>query len=130
MNRHGQRGFTLLDVAITVALVGILAAVAVPRYRAYAARAKRAEAQGALRVLWAAERAYYNDVGHYTASFVDLGFRLEEGHLESESVYAGHRYVYQLSQPWGERSFYCTATANIDSDGFPDVLTIEEGRTP
>ena len=42
------RGFTLIEVMITVAIVGILAAVAYPSYREYVERSRRSEAQGVL----------------------------------------------------------------------------------
>lgn len=42
------RGFTLIEVMITVAIVGILAAVAYPSYREYVDRSRRSEAQGIL----------------------------------------------------------------------------------
>lgn len=43
-----QHGFTLIELMITVAIVGILAAVAYPSYREYVAKSRRAEAQALL----------------------------------------------------------------------------------
>ena len=44
MERRGQSGFTLIEVMIVVAIIGILASVAMPAFRDYSARAKVSEA--------------------------------------------------------------------------------------
>lgn len=48
LSRHSRRGFTLVELVIAVAVVGILAAIAIPSWREMQARAKHAEAYDVL----------------------------------------------------------------------------------
>jgi prepilin-type N-terminal cleavage/methylation domain-containing protein len=49
--RPAQRGFSLVELLVTVALLGILAAIAVPSYRSFVARGQQEEAQTNLTLL-------------------------------------------------------------------------------
>lgn len=50
MNRHrtGSKGFTLIELMIVVAIMGILIAVAYPNYASYISKTRRSDAQGVL----------------------------------------------------------------------------------
>lgn len=50
-NHLYQRGFTLIELMITVVIVGVLAAVAIPNYSEYVSKGKRAEARANLQQL-------------------------------------------------------------------------------
>jgi type IV pilus assembly protein PilE len=66
-------GFTLIEVMITVVIVGILAAIALPSYSQYVTRSKLMEAQGKLSDLRAQQERYFMDNRTYRAPSGDCG---------------------------------------------------------
>jgi type IV pilus assembly protein PilE len=72
--RRGSGGFTLIELMITVAIVGILAAVAYPSYADYVRKGKRATAQAALMDIASRQQTYLLDRRAYTDSLSTLGF--------------------------------------------------------
>lgn len=57
-------GFTLIELMIVVAIVGILAAIAYPSYQESVKKSRRSDAQSALTGLSVAMERYYNDEGN------------------------------------------------------------------
>ncbi len=60
---HKQQGFTLIELMIVVAIIGILAAIAIPAYQDYTARAQASEAVSLLGGLKTPIVEYYNTNG-------------------------------------------------------------------
>src|SRR5262249_61088486 len=70
--RWNARGFTLIELMIVVAIVGILCSIAVPLYANVTARSRIAKAQADIRSLVAAVSAYQSHMSTYPVALTDL----------------------------------------------------------
>ena len=71
--RKYMRGITLLELMIVVLIVGLLAAVAYPNYREFAARAKRNEAKAMLLEIAQNQERFYLNNNRY-GTLAELGY--------------------------------------------------------
>ena len=64
LNRaKNEKGFTLIELLIVIAIIGILAAIAIPQFNQYKARAHDTAAQSDLHNIYLACKAYWTDEG-------------------------------------------------------------------
>ena len=71
--RKIQQGFTLIELMIVVAIIGILAAVAIPSYQDYTARAQVSEAVGLSSGYKTGFAEYYADFGRWPSFLTTVG---------------------------------------------------------
>jgi type IV pilus assembly protein PilA len=67
-----REGFTLIELMIVIAIIGILAAIAIPQFSAYRQRSYNSAAQADLRNLATAQEAYYVDESSYANTVTTL----------------------------------------------------------
>lgn len=68
LSKRDKRGFTLIELMIVIAIIGILAAIAIPQFTAYRARAYVSSMQADCNAIRVAEEAYYADNSAYKAT--------------------------------------------------------------
>lgn len=73
LNRRNQRGFTLIELMIVVALIGILVAIGYPSYQDYILKGNRAVAKAKLLDLMARQEQFFQDNKAYANDLTGLG---------------------------------------------------------
>lgn len=80
------KGFTLVELMVVVAIIGLLAALAIPNFIRFQARSKQSEAKTSLKAIFQGEKSYYAEYDRYTTLAGDVAFAPERG----------NRYNYDL----------------------------------
>ena len=95
-NKRTKRGFTLIELMIVVAIIGLLAAIAIPSFQNYQFTAKRSEAFANLSGLMKAEKAFYNEFGQYVGVPI-----AEPGNTQGTTPGGAKRSVAELEVAFG-----------------------------
>lgn len=74
-----RRGFTLIELLIVVVIIGILASIAIPKFRDTKGKAYWAAMRSDLKNLATAEEAYYYDAQVYSTNLDSINFRPSSG---------------------------------------------------
>jgi len=72
LTNKNESGFTLIELMIVIAIIGILAAIAIPQFSAYRTRSYNSAAQADLRNAATAQEAYQVDNQTYSAAVANL----------------------------------------------------------
>ena len=131
---HTRRGgFTLIELMIVVAIIGILAAIAIPNFLRFQLKAKTSEGKTNLAAIRTAEEASYSEFGIYVSagkSPAEPGLNIKVGFTNTDGANAGFDQLGwtpegQVDFTYGVATLVsangCTASAgaDIDNDGTP-----------
>ena len=110
-----RKGFTLIELLIVVVIIGILAAIAIPKFAATKDKAKLASVKTDVRNLMTAEEAYFSDFATY-GTFAQLqaasNFTLSSGNTGAATAVA---------------SGYTATITNTTITSAIDVCTVQVG---
>jgi type IV pilus assembly protein PilA len=72
-----QGGFTLIELMVVVAIVGILVSIAGPQFQKYQRKARQSEAKIALAAIFGLEKSFFNEYSAYAPDLVAIGYSPE-----------------------------------------------------
>ena len=113
-----KKGFTLIELMIVVAIIGILSAIAIPNFIKFQARSKQSEAKANLKSIFTAQRSYFQEKDTYGDTLSGVGFAPERG----------NRYYYELNAGSGAQT-RADATVSSGSYGAIEADTFKYGTT-
>lgn len=144
-----SNGFTLIELMVVVAIIGILAALAIPTMAKYVTKAKQTEVKANMTSIYTAQMTYFVENNHFTQYFTDpiSGDRVLEFEIQGDQLYtydmfgdvpdglmAGRFPVLPNAcyPDWtgGLTSFTILAYANVDKDPAIDTWVLDLNKSP
>jgi type IV pilus assembly protein PilE len=128
--RRAARGFTLIELMITVTIIAILASIAYPAYNQSVRKSRRADAKTALLDLAQREERFMSTANTYSKKPTDLGY--PTGTIFPMNILTGGASYYTLDFPQDPDTMTFTITATPTGDQLKDkcgAFTLKQDGT-
>lgn len=121
---NAAQGFTLIEMLITVAIIGILSAIAVPQYRDYVTRSRLADASAGLTTMRAQMERYYQD----NRTYANTGTFVSPCNNSSTSARTFGSFVIGCTGTLNATQFTLEAVGSGQASGFKYTITQQDVR--
>ena len=131
------KGFTLVELMIVVAIIGILSAVAIPNFMRFQAKSRQSEAKTNLKGFHTTMVSYFAEKNKYPANVTSAGFKTEGNNIYSYSLIAANDVKLPdgfsktcdggaaiVTPDSDKATFVSIACGNVDNDLFIDGWSI------
>lgn len=110
--KNSQAGFTLIELLVVVAIIGILAAIAIPQFAAYRAKGYDGRAASDCRNAATAEEAYFVDNATYSNAADQLPGFVQSDDVNVALTASDTEFTVTCDSPLGTTGYTCVWTSN------------------